>query len=582
MNIKLFLSLCKIVSINFFVVIGILLLSMFPRGTNQTDIQQFSIKYYFSISSYLENIRNYFKSRMETKDLGVTWVDRIPVLEEMSPFVMNSMILFLNTLFISILASIVLGILLSKILHRIKPTNKFPSWMKVHDIFIILTLYCFVSINDPKITFNQVVFLSTAYPTIVMTRYCMTAISSSSNQSMIKNLKVSLLTFLTKFRSIVLTIMTSVFLVEWLSRYKGLTSLFIASADFSTKKFARSFRTYEYDLLIVMMVTFVIVVLAAEWISYIARKGTRSVSKSWLQGISSLGMKHLLIILGIVILILFPKNGFQDYTNVAYTFSPTEYKHNITSLVSSIVNENSLGKTKSGSPVEKEIAKLVPMSFKIIITAFFITLIFGILKGVLDYQVRQRWYSLLGKGSTWATIATPDFIIIFFVQWFLIFYVPSFKVMGYEHWYSYLFLGALISLHPIAYMANIVRNALEDEAGEMYVQVALAKGLPRNYIMRKHMFKNILPAICSYFSTVLLYIMSNLFIVEWFFNYSGAAHRVLNALSISNKIISVRGSFEATDAPLLFGILVCFLIPLIVVQVAGTLIKFKYNPVGRD
>ena len=582
MNVKLFLSLGKIAIINFFVIVGILILSMFPRATNQTDIQKFFIKYYFSISSYIENVKSYFKERIERKDLGVTWIERTPVLEEMNPLLTNSIILFLNTLIISILVGIVLGIILSKILHKFQPPYNIPSWIRVHDIFIILTLYCLVSLNGAKFTFNEVVFLSTAYPTLVLTRLCMNTISSNPKQSMFKSLGVSLLTILIGFRNIVLTILTSVFLVEFLTGYKGITSLFLKTTDFSSRRFTTAFRTYDYELLIVIVVTITLVVFAAEWISYFARKITNRENRSWLKGVSILGIKHLLVVLGIVILVLFPKNGYQDYTNVAYTFSPTDFQSNITNLLSSIVNDKSLGKTKSGSPVEKEISKIIPLSFKIIITAFILTVVFGIVKGVLDYQARQRWYSVIGKGSTWATIATPDFIIIFFVQWFLIFNVPSFKVMGYEHWYSYLFLGALISLHPIAYMANVVRNALEDEAGEMYVQVALAKGLPRNYILRKHMFKNIIPAICSYLSTVLLFIMSNLFIVEWFFNYSGAAHRMLNALSISNKIISVRGSFETTDAPLLFGLLVCFLIPLIAVQVAGTLIKFKYNPVGRD
>lgn len=584
MNSKLLFSLGKIAIINFFVVIALFLLTMFPRGTNQTDIQQFSIKYYFSINSYFENIKNYFMSRYERKDLGVTWIERTPVLEEMKPFVLNSVNLFLTTLLISILVSVVVSLILHKLLLKYKRLDlkKFPSWFELHDIFIIVILYSFISYFSSNYSFGQIAFLSIVYPSMVMTKFILVSLSTKTNLSFVQMIKTGFITILLRFRSFTLLLLTSVFLVEWLTKYKGFTSLFISKVDFSTGKFARSFRTYDYELIIVMMLALILLVIVAEWISFITRKITRNEKSSWIKTIRFLWISHGLIVFAIIALVLFPKSGFQDYTNIAYTFSPTDYKNNITSLLSSMVYDKSLGETKSGASIESEVFKLFPRSLKIIIAAFFITIIVGLMKGIVDYRIQKKWYGMIGKAATWATVSTPDFFIMFFIQWFLIFNVPTFKVLGHEHWYSFLFLGALISIHPIAYVANIVRNALDDEAGEMYVQVALSKGLSRNYILKKHMLKNVIPTLCSYLSAVLLYIMSNLLIVEWFFDYSGAVQRMLMAINISTNLISVKGSFETEDAPLLFGILVCFLLPLIAAQIVGTMIKYKFHPVGRD
>ncbi|CAG9621369.1 ABC transporter permease subunit [Sutcliffiella rhizosphaerae] len=564
---KLFLNIGKLITVNLLVIVGLTLLILFPKQMNQVDFYQFSITYYFSITEFTESVKTYFSDRMQGMDFGVTF-EGTPVLEILFPFLSNTLILLSLSLVLVILGSL----LLQAILHLFKLSiPQAPSWLKIPEIFIILFLFILISASGVNFSLYSTLLLIIVYPTYYVLRILL--------KDKRLSYKESLWQIGIQLKNIMLVVFTSLFFVEWLTGYNGVVTFFLTHIDLSKDVFTRALRNYEYELIVTSVLFFLVILFIAEWVSYLLQQLQVKEKSERFRTIWNLIIKQILISLVLVLLVLFPKSGHIDFTQDKYVFSPSIYKENITTLVENIVTERSLGTIANGETVEEEIAKFYPRSIKVIAFAFSLSLLVGLAKGMFDFYSKNRWYSLLGKGVTWTTSSVPDFFLIIFLQWFLIFNVKSLQVMGNDHWYAFILLGALISIHPSMYLANIVRNALEDEAGEPYVQVARSKGLSRIYILRQHLFKNAIGNITNYIPAMLLFIMSNLLIVEWIFDYKGAAYRLLFAMQTGKNLLVQQTRVE--DGPIILGLVLCFLLPIFIVQVFSLIIKYKYTPVRR-
>lgn len=557
------------------VIIGIFLLSMFPRSTNQVMFQNFDVTYNFSIATYFNHVKTYFAERLGSMDLGLTVKEKAPVLDVLEPYLLNSMKLFLPALFSAFLLSSILCLILHRYLQKYADKLSDIDWVKSLLFFCFILFYCFISAFGNEYSFGQTFFLL-----VILLCTIMILISIKEFHKRVRSVREVITVHLLRLRSIMVASLSSLLFVEWLTDYKGFATFFIQKAEYSHITFARSFSTHEYELVAVMVLILIVTVFAAEWIAF----ATKAIAVNKGKGIRAIPLlfgKHLIITGVVFALVLFPKSGIQEFTLDAYVFSMDTYKKNMGDFITNVTVHQTLGETKQGFPIEDELIKYFPRSMKVIISAFFISLFIGIAKGIFDFQTRKKWYSFLGKGSTWFTSSFPDFFLILLLQWFLIIYVSSLKIIGHGYWYSFLLMAILVSIHPIMYVASILCNSLEDIAGEPFIQVAMSKGLSRNYILRKHMLKHTIVNLSSYFPAILLYIMSNLLIVEWFFDFRGAAHRLYVALE-NGPYVTLSGALSTVEGPIIFVTLAGFLLPLFLIQIFTNLLKAKYSMAGRE
>ncbi|MFS0863594.1 ABC transporter permease subunit [Fredinandcohnia sp. 179-A 10B2 NHS] len=556
---KLALKVGRLLLVNFLVVIGLILVTMIPRETNQVELNEFNVKYIFSIQAYFTNFLDYVKERFETLNLGETW-DHTSVFQETIFYFSNS----LQLMGVSLLLAFVIGIVLS----FLAPKTKMPSWLKVPNFLLMIPLVYSISLIGAVKSVFFISVLISLYPSFYIA-------SLLKEKSTLLKEKVSFI--FTNLSKVILLLLSNLVLVEWLTEFTGAGYKLVTLIDFSAEPFTRANRSYEYELVISLLLCFIFMVLLAQWIEFLVKKYVKEIETHWGWYVFS----HSLIILGTVILILIPRGATQDYTDIVYIFSMDTYKDNITQLVNGIIQDQTLGKTKSGFIVEEEIANYFPRSLKIILFAFIISIVIGIAKGIFDFTYQNRWFSFIGRGTTWLTSSFPDFFLIILLQWFVLVNFQSIDIMGYEEWYNFIIPSLLISIHPIMYVATITRGSFIDENGEQYVLVAYSKGLTKNKVIIRHIFKNAIPAICNHLPSVILYIMSNLLIIEWLLDYKGAAYRLFKAIEFS-KSIPLQGGLATEEAPLIFGILLCFMIPLVLAQVISVVTKYKFNKVGRE
>lgn len=297
-------------------------------------------------------------------------------------------------------------------------------------------------------------------------------------------------------------------------------------------------------------------------------------------------MKSFLFFLFVAILlilaVLFPRSpdigvsGSAMTLEYGYEFSWEAYRHNISLFLDDVSDRGTLGFTRYNNPAEEEIGLHMARSLKVIITAFMVTMIFGVLKGIYDFYDRWGGWNIFGKGLTWIVQSIPDFFLLICLQWLIIFYLPSIRIFGHDHWYSFLLPSFLVSLYPMMYVARITSAALSNEKGKPYIQVARSKGLTGKKVLWKHMLRNSLYPIFSNLPAMMLYLLSNLLIVEYLLDYRGAAFRMFQAFDVSRAL---SGSMKfINESGLIIGFGLSFMMIVFISQLISLFVLKLVEP----
>lgn len=295
---------------------------------------------------------------------------------------------------------------------------------------------------------------------------------------------------------------------------------------------------------------------------------------------------YLLSLIVLVAIVFLPKfnytveveergNGSRTVTVVSnddyYSFD--EHLSSIKTYFTAVMEYKSLGPTRYNSTVEAEIFPAINKSITVIVVALILSAILGVLKGFFDFRMQRRKLSIFGNGTTWLFQSIPDFFIILFVQLLLIRYLPITKFFEREGWDAFVLPALLVAIFPTMYIARITSAALAGQAGQLYIQVARAKGLTERKILYKHIFRNCLGTILTHLPSLMVYLLSNLLLVEYFMNYHGAMYRLFIALDFDRSKIE-----RYVETGMIFWICIFFMLLLFVVQLISIIAKRYYEP----
>lgn len=254
----------------------------------------------------------------------------------------------------------------------------------------------------------------------------------------------------------------------------------------------------------------------------------------------SIAVVFIVLVVWIPREISFESNEYE--INPTYTFSVEQYKENMRNYFKLVFIEKSLGENRFGNPVTEDINIYVGRSSVVITIAFLIALIFGTLKGFVDYRLSKSKFRILGNGTTFILHSLPDFFVVILFQIIMLSLMskgfPYMKIFGVESWHNYLIAGCLLSIFPAVYMARIVYSALLKEEGLPYLITVRSKGMSNATLLWKHQFGNSIFQVIPHIPTIILYIMSNLLIIEYLMYFRGAGLRLYEALGFASaKII---------------------------------------------
>ncbi|GAB6927726.1 hypothetical protein JCM10914A_17090 [Paenibacillus sp. JCM 10914] len=258
-----------------------------------------------------------------------------------------------------------------------------------------------------------------------------------------------------------------------------------------------------------------------------------------------------------------------------YSFDMQEYLTYVVDYIGSAFRNGTLGLSSYVDHSSEAAAfTAVGMSLLVIVSALLIGFIFGILKGIVDYKLSKTRFNVLGHWTTWLFQSIPDFFLMLFIQWLLIKHIPAIRYFAVEGWQSFMIPALLVSIYPIFYIARITSASLLNQEGKLYILMAKAKGLSDHRIIYKHMLRNGIANILTHLPGLLVFILSNLLIVEYYRNYPGAAWRLFQAIDYN----TFSGTGASYEPGVIIWIAFSFMVLFLLVQWISQWARTYFDP----
>jgi len=292
----------------------------------------------------------------------------------------------------------------------------------------------------------------------------------------------------------------------------------------------------------------------------------------------------LFVTITLILIVLLPKgepqvdqaasrvDQMEQYKESMGRFSWQAYKENITSKITYALEHKSLGTIRHGMSVESEVWRVFLKSLWIIIPSFILSAVLGLLKGVYDFNSKNRKYNPLGKPTTVFFLSVPDFFLLLAIQVAIIFLsnnsiLPHISLYGSEEASNKIVCIVFLTIYPLFYISRLTLTSLENQASQDYIRTAMSKGTPKKQIVWRHMLGNCWLSIISHLNTIMLYILSNLFVVELITNYRGAAYLFYQALTTRGSMVR----FEEFTSSVIIEFIVIFTTIMMLTQLISKL-----------
>ena len=282
----------------------------------------------------------------------------------------------------------------------------------------------------------------------------------------------------------------------------------------------------------------------------------------------------------IILIVLFPRHldlSLDGHKVVAdYSVNWGQYAADVKQFFVNVLKDGDLGFSRyEGETAGQAVARAVGRSLAVIGGALVIGFIFGVFKGILDYRLSRTKLNILGSWTTWLFQSMPDLFVIMIIQWFIVRNFPrSVRFFAVDGWEAFVLPTLLVSMFPIVYIASITSSSLAAQDGKLYLLFAQAKGLNSRIILFRHMLRNSMGTLLIQLPALLVYVLSNLLMVEIFRNFPGAARRLFMALDFN----TYPGTGPQYEAGIIIGISFCFMLLVLVVQWISHIAKTYYDP----
>ena len=297
---------------------------------------------------------------------------------------------------------------------------------------------------------------------------------------------------------------------------------------------------------------------------------------------------YILIGLLLVLLVLMPRETTSHRVGTAdvmsYSFTWSSYKQNIVHYWTEVKENKTLGITMYEDPVEEELIYYAKKSIVIIIPAFFLSIFFGVWKGIYDYRHTSGIGKLTGKGSTWVIQSIPDFFFIMVFQMFMFFCMKNDiwkpDIYGDEEWYNIFLPIFYLCMYPAAIIARLTAEALEEEEKADYIRTARSKGAKDWAVIWKHALVNCWPKLLQHIMPIALIIMSAMFVVEYLSMYRGIGTRLIRALQFNGWFYA--GEPMVMDTAAIIGFSLLLMAILLIFQWLQEILTFFLVPVRKE
>jgi oligopeptide transport system permease protein len=201
------------------------------------------------------------------------------------------------------------------------------------------------------------------------------------------------------------------------------------------------------------------------------------------------------------------------------------------------------GTTSNGETVLHQVSQAFPVTLKLTTVAILLELILGIGMGVLAALRRGGIFDKVSLGATLLAISLPVFVTGFIAQYVFGVRLGWFRVTV-EYgapWKDLIMPGFVLATLSLSYCLRLTRASLLETLNADHVRTAIAKGLPRGLVLRRHVVRNSLIPVITFIGADVGVLLGGAIITESVFNIQGIGGLTAHALRIRENatVISV-------------------------------------------
>lgn len=186
---------------------------------------------------------------------------------------------------------------------------------------------------------------------------------------------------------------------------------------------------------------------------------------------------------------------------------------------------------KKNVSVNTLIARGFPYTLSIGLLSIAVSAFIGILMGIWMATSKRLAVKNTLLGIATLGVSIPGFVtaillmMIFGVWW------PVLPIVGLGSPANYILPVAAQSFGQIASIARLTKSAYSEAIQMDYVTMARAKGLSNLYITARHVLKNALIPVVTYFGPAIAFLITGSFVVESIFSIPGIGREFTNAIT---------------------------------------------------
>lgn len=189
---------------------------------------------------------------------------------------------------------------------------------------------------------------------------------------------------------------------------------------------------------------------------------------------------------------------------------------------------------RTREPVFKEVFARFPNTLKLASSAILISIIIGILVGIVQAVHQYSLFDNVVNGITLIFTSMPDFwfglilIIVFSVE---LGWLPA---SGTKHWYSFILPAFTAAMNYTAGTIRLTRSSMLEVIRSDYIRTAREKGLSERVIVYKHALKNALLPVVTLVGVNLGWQLGGTIVVEQIFAIPGIGTLMITAVRMKD------------------------------------------------
>ena len=189
--------------------------------------------------------------------------------------------------------------------------------------------------------------------------------------------------------------------------------------------------------------------------------------------------------------------------------------------------------SKKGQSVTEIIKTRLPVTAKLGVIAFVVSMVVGITLGVISALTNKQWVNSLITILATSGVSVPGFLLAMLMMILLAVNLKLLPVVGLETPASYIMPVLALSFSPISTITRLTRSSLRDVMGSDFITLARSKGTKESMVVIKHGLKNALLPVITYAGPMFAGMITGSLVIETLFSIPGIGREFTT--SISNR-----------------------------------------------